>query len=388
MYLTKEEERMISGEYGEYVRKAIEAIVKVGEMLGAERLVEIVHAHVSGVSVFNIGEPGLHLIEEIASAGTKFSVFTTVNPYAAVDAEFLGMKLSEDLIRKQMRIVNALTSMGGRAFTCAPYHIRRPRKGEHLAWAESNAVLYANSVAGAMTLREGGPMALMEAIVGRAPMAGPHLPENRIPNYLVTLENVDDGASAAAAGYIMGKHLHSPDIVPYVTGLPKQEDLIRLFLAAFGASGSSPMAIIEGITPDYRELLSKADIKGKLVIEEDDIRQYVEDVTGEADVGLIGCPHLSRKEVLRIIKMLGDSAKKELWVFTGAHVGADVIDALRRRGVKVLVGQCPVVTRLSLLGVRSVITDSGKALHYLPKLAGVKAHLVSREKILRWARDE
>ncbi len=388
MYLTREEERMLSGEYSEYVRKAMEVVVKVGEMLGAERLVEVVHAHVSGVSIFNIGEPGLHLIEEMASAGTKFSVFTTVNPYAAIDAEFLGRRLGEDMIRKQMRVVNALTRMGGRAFTCAPYHIRMPKKGEHLAWAESNAVLYANSVAGAMTLREGGPMALMEAIVGRAPMAGPHLPENRVPDSLVALENVRDGASAAAAGYIMGKHLHSPDVVPYVVGLPRQEEYVRLFLAAFGASGSSPMAVIEGITPDYRELLARGDIRDKLVIGKDDIRQYVEETVADADVGLIGCPHLSREEALEILEELGDGARRELWVFTGTHVGADVIEALRRKGVRVLVGQCPVVTRLSLLGIESVITDSGKALHYLPKLAGVRAHLISREHILRWARGE
>ncbi len=388
MYLTREEERMLSGEYGEYVRKAMEVVVKVGEMLGAERLVEVVHAHVSGVSIFNIGEPGLHLIEEMASAGTKFSVFTTVNPYAAVDAEFSGRRLGGDVIRKQMRVVNALTRMGGRAFTCAPYHIRIPKKGEHLAWAESNAVLYANSVAGAMTLREGGPMALMEAIVGRAPMAGPHLPENRVPDSLVALENVRDGASAAAAGYIMGKHFHSPDVVPYVVGLPRQEEHVRLFLAAFGASGSSPMAVIEGITPDYKELLARGDIQDKLVIGEGDIRQYVKEAVADADVGLIGCPHLSREEALKILEELGDGARRELWVFTGAHVGADVIEALRRKGVRVLVGQCPVVTRLSLLGIESVITDSGKALHYLPKLAGVRAHLISREHILRWARGE
>ncbi len=388
MYLTKEEERMLSGEYGEYMRKAIEIVVKVGEILGAVRLIKVVHAHVSGVSIFNIGEPGLHLIEEIANAGTKFSVFTTVNPYAAIDVEFSGKKLDEDIISRQMRVINALTRMGGRAFTCAPYHIRMPRKGEHLAWAESNAVLYANSVAGAMTMREGGPMALMEAIVGRAPMAGPHLPENRVPNHFVILKDVQNGASAAAAGYVMGKYLHSPDAVPYVVGLPRQEEYIRLFLAAFGASGSSPITIIEGVTPEHEELLARGDIRDKLIIDEDDIRRYVEEAVADADVGLIGCPHLSREEALEILRELGDGTRRELWIFTGAHVGADVIEALRKKGVRVLVGQCPVVTKLSLLGIKSVVTDSGKAFHYLPKLAGVRAYLVSRERILRWTRGE
>jgi len=388
MYLTKEEELILGGEYGEYMRKAMEIVVKVGELLGAERLVKVVHAHVSGVSIFNIGEPGLHLIEEIAESGTKFSVFTTVNPYASIDAEFAGKKLDEAIIRKQMRIVNALARMGGRAFTCAPYYVRMPKRGEHLAWAESNAVLYANSVAGAMTLREGGPMALMEAIVGRAPMAGPHLPENRVPDYLVILERVENGVQAAAAGYIMGKKLHTPDTVPYVVGLPRSEEYVRLFLAAFGASGSSPMAVIEGVTPDYEELLAQGDIIDKLLIDEHSIRSYVDEAVADADVGLIGCPHLSRDEALRILRKLGDGIKKELWVFTGEHVGTDVIDALRKKGVRVLVGQCPVVTRLSLLGIKKVITDSGKALHYLPKLGGVKAYLVSRERILEWARGD
>lgn len=388
MYLTREEESMLSGELGEYMRKAMEVVVKVGEMLGAERLVRVVHAHVSGVSIFNIGEPGLHLIEEMANAGTEFSVFTTVNPYAAIDAEFSGRRLDEEIVRKQVRVVKALARMGGRAFTCAPYYVREPKKGEHLAWAESNAVLYANSIAGAMTMREGGPMALMEAVVGRAPMAGPHLPENRIPNAFVTLKDVWDEASAAVAGYIMGKHIHSPEAVPYVVGLPKREEHVRLFLAAFGASGSSPMAVIEGVTPDYKELLAEGDARDRLVITKDDIRLYIREAVDDADVGLIGCPHLSRDEALKILRGLGDGARRELWIFTGAHVGLDVIEALRRKGAKVFVGQCPVVTQLSMLGIEGVITDSGKALHYLPKLAGVRAYLVSRERILRWARGE
>jgi len=219
MYLTKEEERILRGDEGEVKARALKVVVKVGEIFGAERLINVSHAHVSGISYFNIKKYGVEFLEDLANNGAKFSVFTTANPYAAYYLSFNGRGFSKNVIDNQERIINALTSMGARAFTCAPYHIRRPKVGEHLAWAESNAVLYANSVLGARTNREGGPLALLEAIVGRAPYCGMHVDEERYPSILIKVPKPSSLSEAAVIGYLTGKL--SPSKIPYVEGLGK-----------------------------------------------------------------------------------------------------------------------------------------------------------------------
>ncbi|NAZ39364.1 MAG: DUF521 domain-containing protein, partial [Acidilobus sp.] len=168
MYLTREEERVLAGEEGWAKAKALEVVVKVGEALGAERLQPIVHAHASGVSYYNIGEPGRRLLEDLASSGARFSVPTTVNPIGFdLDApsSLTIAEIDNRLVEGQRAIVRALASMGARlTFTCTPYYIPDVSglsRGASVAWGESSAVVYANSVLGLRTNREGGPLALM-----------------------------------------------------------------------------------------------------------------------------------------------------------------------------------------------------------------------------------
>ncbi len=389
MYLTRTEERMISGEYGEVISKAMKAVVKVGEVLGADRLIQVTHAHVSGVSYFNIGDPGLEFIEDMAGKGARFAVFTTVNPYAIIGSAY-GKEFPHDVVSKQLRIVNALKKMGANSFTCAPYYIRKPKVNEHLAWAESNAVLYANSIAGARTNREGGPLALFEALIGRTYYAGVHKDDGRIPKIYVSVKKPKNFLDASLLGYITGEY--SPKEIPYVSGLNGvEEEKLRSFLAVFGARSSAPMVVIEGVTPEYSELLEKADFMDRLVIDEDDVRKLIRD---EALYGrgvfIIGCPHLSLKEIMDIAGMVlrrcnTRSDGKELWLITGTNVVLpdELESKLERVGVKVLKGMCPVVTRLDMLDLNYVITDSGKALFYLPRLAKVRVMIMDRKDIIR-----
>ncbi len=392
MYLTKEEEAMINGEFGEAVELAIKVVVKVGEVLGATRLIDVTHAHVSGISYFNILDYGMEFIEDLRSKGACFRVYTTANPYAAITADYNNKSFSDAVINKQLRIVKALREMGARAFTCAPYYVRTPQEGEHLAWAESNAVLYANSVCGARTNREGGPLALMEALIGKTYLSGMHLDENRVPEVKVVVKPLKNQLEVAAAGYIIGKYF--PSSIPYVEGINfEHEHYLRGFLAAFGSSSNAAMVILKDITPNYKKLISKGEVSKRETISASEVREFVRKNTKDSyneALYIIGCPHLSRQDVYDIINYILSRGKtrstnSELWLITQSNIGlsSDLKRRLLEYRVKVYEDVCPVVTKLNILGVSCVITDSVKALHYIPKLAGVPAFLLDRGSILR-----
>ncbi len=380
MYLTREEERMLSGELGEPAAKAIELLVRVGEALGAERLIEIAHAHVSGVSYFNVGEPGLEFIEDMLRAGARFAVFATANPYAAL-ATYGSRSFDESLNAKQMRIVEALRSMGVSSFTCAPYYVRTPRAGEHLAWAESSAVLYANSLLGAMTNREPGLVALMAGISGRTYFGEAHRGLPKEVKYVVEVERPGDPSEAGAYGLLAGELLGGS--VPLVRGLESlPEGFLKEFLAAFATSSPSHLAVLDGVTPGYRGVSAEGAERVSLGRSEIS-RLYSEARDCSSPIYLIGCPHLSLEELESVLREARRVERGELWLTVGEQHGRYLAEARLAEGVKILTGACAVTTRLDLLGVDCVITDSAKALAYLPKLAGVRAFLVRRRDLLR-----
>ncbi len=388
MYLSREEEMMWNGEFGDIIERAIKAVVRYGELMGADRLVKISHAHVSGISIFNIGDAGLSFIEDVAEGNARFRVYTTANPYAAVDTTFEGRAFNDVIVAKQRRIIESLRKLGATAFTCAPYYVRRPGLGEHLAWAESNAVLYANSVVGAMTNREGGPIALLEALIGRAPNYGMHLRDRRVPDYIVNVPKPSNYVEAAVIGYLIGRL--NPTQTPLVRGVPKgiPEDWVRAMLAGFGASSHQPLMLIDGISPDLKHLkcLIPESLE-RVSLEERNIREFIKDhECSTADLLVAGCPHLSPNElpeiVARAVSVIrsGKVRARECWIITGDFVSDSMlkrVGALGDSRVKILKNVCPVVTRLNEIGVNSVCTDSAKALHYMPKLAGVNAYLLT-----------
>ncbi len=383
---------MWNGEFGHVVEKAIRAVVRYGELMGAEKLVRVSHAHVSGVSIFNIGDAGLSFIEDVASGNVRFRVFTTANPYAAVSLSFNGRLFSNEVITKQHRVIESLRRLGSVAFTCAPYYVRRPRAGEHLAWAESNAVLYANSVAGAMTNREGGPIALLEALIGRAPYYGMHIRGERMPDYVIKVPRPSSYVESAVIGYLIG--MLNPSKTPLVKGLPRHvpEHWVRAMLAGFGASSHQPIMFLDGISPDLRLSggLGKSAQLERLSLDESDVREFIRDRSClEADLLVIGCPHLSNEEVLEAFMNVASAVNggkirvRECWMVTGDFIDEEILKQAQQVmtaydvRVKVLRDVCPVVTKLSELGINSICTDSAKALHYMPKLAGVDACILA-----------
>lgn len=386
--LTPEEKEMLSGSLGEGVALAMEAVTGVAEVLGAPRLVRISSAHISGVSYRNLGEEGAEFLEELAAKGAKFSVPTTVNP-AGFDLEASGkMGVSEDERELQMRIIRALALMGARiTLCCTPYLISSPSFGEHLAWAESNAVLYANSVIGARTNREGAPLSVLEAIVGRAPYVGLHLDEERNPTVIVDASGVksfvERTGAVSALGYLLGAKVKVG--VPMLVNAPRNlahPSSLRQFLAAVGAASSIGMVLIEGVSPEFRRVEGLEELR----LEEGELEEILEMWSGEEfDAVALGCPHLSPGELAKLASRLrGGKLKKRVLAFTSRWAvsrAADAVAALRRSGVEVYVDTCMVVGNLSALGIRKCATDSAKAAYYLSN-QGYKVILAPRDRLL------
>ena len=187
MKLTPDEQGMLNGDYGRATRKAMEILVALGTIYGAERMVPVTSVQISGVSYDNLGEAGLHFLSEMADGGGQTRVLTTLNP-AGMDIEnWQALGISAEFAANQMRVIEAFARMNViTTCSCTPYLFGNvPHFGQHIAWAESSAVCYANSVIGARTNREGGPSALAAALTGVTPEYGFHLEENRRPGITV-----------------------------------------------------------------------------------------------------------------------------------------------------------------------------------------------------------
>ena len=183
MELEAEDERILAGESGETRRQMMELLVALGKVFGAERLVRIKSAQVSGASYKTIGKYGLEWLNQLDA---KAVVPAVLNPIGMPRGRWEEMGVDADFAEKQQAVIAAYARLGIRLeCTCTPYYLNSPALGDHLAWSESSAVSYANSVIGARTNREGGPGALAAALIGKTPCYGLHLTENRRPGILV-----------------------------------------------------------------------------------------------------------------------------------------------------------------------------------------------------------
>src|SRR5208337_3808749 len=183
MQLDPEDERILAGEQGETRQKMLELLIALGKVFGAEKLVPIRSAQVSGASYKTIGKYGL---EWLSSLDARAVVPAVLNPIGMPRTRWEEMGIDPDFAKKQQAVVAAYERLGIRLdCTCTPYYLHETRYGDHLAWSESSAVSYANSVLGARTNREGGPSALAAALVGKTPCYGLHLAKNRVPQMVI-----------------------------------------------------------------------------------------------------------------------------------------------------------------------------------------------------------
>ncbi len=398
MFLTKEEEKMANGEYGETIRKSMDILIALGDIYGAEKFVDIKSAQVSGVSYKTIGQAGLEYLEDLASTseiiynenGTisdKSGIATisaTLNPAGTDLDNWEDFGFPADFAKKQVDICNAYGALGiSTTCTCTPYLIGNvPRFGDHVSWSESSAVAYVNSVIGARTNREGGPGALAAAIVGKTPLYGFHLDENRKANLLVDVECELERADFGALGYAVGQVVK--DGVPYFKMQNKSWDVSNGNLKALGAALASSGAValyhVEGITPEYKNA-SVSEVDEKITITKEDIqntREKLSTAEGYADLVCLGCPHASLEEVKEVAEIVkGKKIKNELWVCTSINIKEAAkrlgyLDTIEQAGGKICCDTCMVVAPIEQMGYEVIGVNSAKAANYVPSMCGLK----------------
>ncbi|OYT60072.1 MAG: hypothetical protein B6U75_02490 [Desulfurococcales archaeon ex4484_217_1] len=396
MYLTREEEAILSGKHGPEYQKAMKALVKLGDALGAEKLVKVVHAHISGISYQNIGDAGLDFLEEYSKV--KVRTYTTCNPLGFDMDLWKEMGIPEEFYAKQLRIVGALKRMGvNGTFTCTPYYIRKPLIGEHLAWGESNAVLYANSVCGARTNREGGPSTVFAALVGKVPYMGVHVDENRTPQVLIKVNApLKDQLYAGVLGYIVGTYVK--DKVPLIRNIGRiSDDMVKALCAGLGTSSSTPLCFLENISPEIPKMKLKYSELEKIEIDAQSLNDVIEayGTPNSADAIFLGCPHFSYGEIMEIYRYISKynrKAKTPIVLVTSRRVFKEVSLHVKllfeRRNVRLIRDTCFAVSPFKYLGMRKVLTNSIKQAYYLSNIHGVKVGLCETKKCIEVAFEE
>lgn len=382
MYLTREEEKMYEGEEGPAVAKSMEILVALGEIYDAKRLVSIESAQISGVSYKTIGEAGLEFLEEMAQ-DARVRVPSTLNP-AGVDLEiWRELGFSEEFAEKQLRIVAAYRKMGvTTTCTCTPYLVGNlPPVGSHIAWSESSAVAYANSVLGARTNREGGPGALSAAICGKTAEYGYHLDEERRAELIVEVEDPLNGSDYGALGYLVGQEVGSG--VPYFQFQnPPSNDQLKCLGAALASSGAVALYHVEEVTPEWKEAfkgLEKEKLE-RISLDKasiDDARSSLSTTDRKPDLICLGCPHASLEEIKTISeKLVGIKLKNQLWICTSQAVRAAAdregyVEIIEKTGGKLVCDTCMVVSPIEELGFEVIGVDSAKAANYVPTMCGL-----------------
>jgi predicted aconitase len=385
MYLSRDEENIYRGERGDTLRRMMEILVALGDIYEAERLIPVKSVQIAGVSFKNIGEAGLEWISDLKGHVVVPSI---LNPAGMDLCRWKEMGISEGFARNQQATIDAYQRLGITIdCTCAPYQIydRLAVKGDHLAWSESSAVSYANSVIGAKTNREGGPSALAAALVGKTPCYGYHLDENRGPTHLIEVETDLKGSDYGVLGFLAGSIVKDGIPLFKLNSRPTNDNLKSLG-AAMAASGSVALYYVLDVTeapPPGSKIEENVSIGRK------DMDEVYERYPGrDAEIVALGCPHCSREELERIAELLeGRKARKELWICTARKIAEEnpgLVGRIERSGAKVLCDTCMVVSPASE-GYRKMMVNSGKALAYLPGLCGVEAGFGSTEECIEAA---
>jgi len=386
--LTEGDRSKLNGDHGEAAALAMRIVVESAGVVGARRLIDVSAAHVDGCLYHGLA--GLEFAERLVAGGARVSIPTTLN-VSSLDLlhpkRGQGDPAAATNARRQM---DKYVEMGCRpTWTCAPYQLPdRPAFGEHVAWAESNAIAFCNSVLGARTDRYGDFIDVCAAIVGRAPLAGLHLDEERRARLVLRLEGVPRRLLASDAlypvlGHILGREAGTA--VAAIAGLPAGtgEDRLKALGAAAASSGSVAMFHAVGITPEAPTL--QAATGGRKVpvvaVTAERIRAARDELgtaTGEALGAVsVGTPHASIRELERLAHLV---AERRLVIPLYVNTGRDVLAKAERSewfaslvaaGVEIVADTCTYLVPIIEAGPGPVMTDSGKWAWYAPANIGV-----------------
>ncbi len=396
--LVAEDREALDGARGEGVAFAMRIVVELANAFGAERLLDIESAHVDGCLYH--GQAGLDFVQRLVDGGARVSVPTTLN-VSALDLLHPGLvRLDARTAEAARAQMDSYVALGCRpTWTCAPYQLEgRPRFGAHLAWAESNAIVFANSVLGARTDRYGDFIDICAAVTGRAPAAGLHLDENRDARVVIRPDGLPnrllrEPAGAAALGHVVGKEVGTA--VPAIVGLPADisEDALKALGAAAASSGSVAMFHAVGVTPEAPSL--EVALAGRAPSSEVDVTmeglRAARDELGAARDGAaiggvcVGTPHASGEELARLFRLIVEQGAPNvpLYVNTGRDVlsaAGDAGRALVDSGVTIVTDTCTYLTPILHDMKGPVMTDSAKWAWYAPANLGVQVVFGSLEE--------
>jgi len=398
LHLTAYEQELLDGSEGPGIRRAMEVVVTLGRIYGAAELVPIASAHVSGVSYKNLGDAGLEFLKEWADAGARARVPAFLNPMGMDAERWREMGIPAEFAQPQLAVIAAFERMGIRpTLTCTPYlHPGgAPGRGDHLAWAESSAVAFANSVLGARTNREGGPSALAAAIVGRTASFGLHLDEGRRATQAVEVVcPVTDMADFGALGQIVGRQVgagvpYFVDLGSWLEAIPGDigaggaaVDCLKALGASLAAYGAVALFHVAGRTPeaiDVGEGLLRAEAEALTVRTLQPARDAMNEASASnIDLVSIGCPHASLEEIGAVAGAVrGSTLRAKLWVTTSHSTRVQAaergwVQEIERAGGQVVADTCTVVAPLQLLGFRTMATNAAKTACYAPSHCGVQ----------------
>jgi predicted aconitase len=382
---------LLAGAHGEAAAFAMELMVRYAGAVGAGEFIDVTRAHVDGCLYH--GRAGLDFVERLVGLGGEVRVPTTLN---------VG---SMDLIHPELYRGSAEAGAAGKrlmalhealgctpTYTCAPYQTKfRPRRGEHIAWGESNAIVFANSVIGARTARYGDFIDLAAALTGRVPFAGLHRPENRVGRILFRVSPeaavLPPNALAVAVGALVGNR--AGNAIPVIEGLPATltEDDFKALGAVAASTGAVAMFHAVGLTPEAPDLataLGGAEPAETVELSRPDLDVALAQLS-TADEGAslvavsLGTPHFSFAEFEELARLL-DGFKPapgvDLYVNTsrqtyGRLVETGLLVSLKQARFTVVVDTCTYVTAVMRASTGVVMTNSGKWAHYAPGNLGV-----------------
>jgi cis-L-3-hydroxyproline dehydratase len=405
LQLSPHDMEMLNGQEGPAVKFAMKIVVRMAEVAEAESLLDITAAHID--STIYIGEAGLEFAEHLAGLNARVKVPTSLNVSGVDEHHWQEWAVPPDWAYKAQRQMKAYQSMGTvPTWTCAPYQTEmRPVFGQQIAWGESNAIVFANSVIGARTERYPDLFDICCAITGRAPASGLHITENRRGQLLFRLANIPLSVQQSeefypALGHFLGKI--AQDRIPVIDGLTVQpdEDRLKALGAASASSGAVALFHMVGVTPEAPSL--EAAFHGgtppaAIEISMQTLRQARQELThaesDRLDMVVLGSPHFSLAEFRRLALFLeGQKQHSQVKflvtsnrVMVAAAENAGFLEPLRNFGGQIMVDTCILATPMLPPEIQNLMTNSAKFAYYTPGLLGRQMTFGSLEDCIRSA---
>jgi len=394
--LSEKDKQMLNGKHGEASRLAMSILVKMAEVYGATEMMDVSQAHIDGCGLMS--ESSLEFAETLATQGGKVSIPTTLNMVPLDLQNWKQFGIPEEFAAKAIRLAKAYTDMGCiPTWTCAPYQgYLTPRFGQQIAWAESNAIVYANSVLGARTNRYGDFIDICAAITGRVPKYGLHLKHNRKGQLLLRLVDIkpdilQDDTFYSVLGHLLGSLVR--DKIPVIEGLPAEAtgDQLKALGAAAASSGAVALFHAIGVTPEantIEEAFQGGMPEEVIDIHLADLLEARADLStaeenDKLDLVILGCPHFSFAEFEQLANLIQAEKSQSIhpdvkFIVISNQLThsllqrSNLMNVLISFGVQITLDTCPFHTPMVSPGVKVIMTNSGKCAYYAPGGLGVQ----------------